>query len=101
MPQTFDTGKDADSQQIKLTYTITTTDAASNTNTNTYTDKILYLCDFDNIDDEAQDDTKIASWEPGKHYIFYITIDAKAITFSASINDWDATVINGYHYLVN
>lgn len=102
MPQTFDTDKDADSQQIVLTYTITTTDAANNTSTNTYEDKVLYLCDFDNIDDEDQGgDTSIASWQPGKHYIFFITIDAHEITFSASINNWDPTVINGYNYLVN
>lgn len=100
MPQSFLTT--GDRQQIKMTYTITTTDAASATSTNTYTDKVLYLSDFDNIDDKDQGgDTKIGSWEPGKHYIFYITIDANEIKFSASINDWDSTVISGYNYLIN
>lgn len=100
MPQQF-AATGTSRQQIKMTYTITTTDAGSNTSTNTYADNILYLSDFDNIDDKAQDDTKVASWEPGKHYIFYITIDANEIKFSASINDWDTTIINGYHYLLN
>ena len=100
MPQEFATT--GTRQQIKMTYTITTTDGSSNTSTNTYSDKILYLSDFDNIDDKDQGgDTHIGSWEPGKHYIFYITIDANEIKFSAEINDWETTVINGYNYLVN
>ena len=99
MPQSFETT--GTRQLIQMTYTITTTDGSSNTSTNTYADKILYLSDFDDVDDKAQDDGKIASWQPGKHYIFYITIDANEIKFSASINDWDATIINGYNYLIN
>ena len=101
MPQAFDTDKDADSQQIVFDYTLTVTDGASNTSTNTYTDNTLYLCDFDYIDNETQAATYVPSWEPGKHYIFYITIDANAITFSGTINGWDPTTVNGYNYLVN
>lgn len=100
MPQAFLTT--GTRQQIKLTYTITTKDGNNNESTNTYADKILYLSDFDNIDDKDQGgDTTIGSWEPGKHYIFYITIDANEIKFSAEISDWDTTVINGYNYLIN
>jgi hypothetical protein len=59
---------------------------------------VLYLADFDDVNDDAQDDTKIGSWEPGKHYTLYITIGAHAITFSATITDW--TAVSGYNYLV-
>jgi len=96
MPQTFDTTKDANkSQKLTITYTIAVTNGDSNTYTST-----LWLADFDNVDDDAQDDTAIASWAPGKHYVFYLTIDAHAISFSAKINDW-SSVVNGYNYLVN
>lgn len=91
VPQAFETSGDSGSQKITISYTL-------GSDPTTYT-RTLYLADFDNIDDSAQDDTKIASWEPGKHYIFYITIDAHAISFSAEIDDW--TSVNGYHYLIN
>lgn len=104
VPQTFTeptSGERADpnaattAQKIKITYTIT----PSGGDTNTYTSS-LFLYDFDSIDNGAQAATYVGSWEPGKHYIFYITIDSHAITFSAEINPWEATVY-GYHYLTN
>ena len=88
-PQTFGATGVAESQQITMSYTV---DSAPYTAT-------LYLADFDFIDNKAQAEDYVGSWEPGKHYVFYITIDAHAITFSASITDWTTTIL-GYHYLL-
>ena len=88
----------ANAQKITISYTITTTDANSNSSTNTYT-STLWLYDFDIINDRDQDDTKVASWDTGKHYTFYITIDSTPIVFGAKVNDW--TTGTGYHYLLN
>ena len=96
VPQTFDTGKDAStSQKITITYKVQVTGGDANEYTAT-----LWLSDFDDVDDDAQDDTKVASWEPGKHYKFFITIDAHEIKFNAEINDWEA-LVNGYNYILN
>lgn len=84
----------ATAQKISITYSI----SVEGGDTNTYT-SYLWLSQFDNIDNDTQAATYIGSWEPGKHYTFYITIDAHAITFSAAIDPW--TPVNGYHYLVN
>ena len=90
-PQTFATTGDA-RQAVELTYQIAMgDDIIEHTGT-------LYLSDFDIVDNASQDDTKVAAWEPGKHYTFYITLDANVITFSATITDW--VTADGYHYLV-
>lgn len=83
--------------QLSITYTITTGFGTSESTT-TYTSK-LWLSDFDIVNDNAQNDDKVGSWATGKHYVFYITLDANPIVFGASITDW--TVSNGYHYLIN
>lgn len=83
--------------QLSITYTITTGSGTSES-TNEYTSK-LWLSDFDVVNDNAQNDTKVGSWATGKHYIFYITLDANPIVFGATITDW--TTSTGYHYLVN
>ena len=100
MPQTFANGTDV--QKLQISYTITPVGG----DTMTFTDVECKLYDFD--DDHTGDTpadvnvgTKIASWAPGKHYVFYVTIDVNAIMFTASINDWDPTTINGYYYLMN
>ena len=91
VPQTFGaTGVDG-SQKITISYTL-------GTDPTTYT-RTLYLADFDKIDNAVQTDDKVASWEPGKHYTLYITIDAHAISFGAEIDPW--ATISGYHYLIN
>lgn len=90
-PQTFRPSNGENPQQLSISYTL-------GSDPTVYT-RVLYLADFDNADDAAQDDTKIASWEPGKHYTFFITIDAKQISFSASITEW--TDVNGYNYILN
>lgn len=95
-PQTFRASDGSNPQKITLTYKIAVTGSADVE----YADCVLYLCDFDNVDDEDQGgDAPIASWEPGKHYTFFITIDAHKIDFSASITPW--VDVNGYNYLLN
>ena len=89
MPQALDAG-----QKISITYTI----AITNGDTIEFTGKELLLADFDNTNDSKQEGTKIGSWEYGKHYTYYITIDAHAINFSATITDW--TAVSGNNYLV-
>ena len=91
MPQTFRTTENI--QTVSITYTIT---SGGDTITNSAT---FNLKTFDNVDDKDNEDTIIGGWEGGKHYTFYITINANAIEFTASIVDW-LTPNNGYHYLL-
>ncbi len=91
MPQTFRT--DENIQTVTIEYSIT---SGGDTVTNTAT---FNLKTFDNVDDKDNADTIIGGWEGGKHYTFYITINANAIVFTASITDW-VTADNGYHYLL-
>lgn len=91
MPQTFRT--DENIQTVTIEYSIT---SGGDTVTNTAT---FNLKTFDNVDDKDNADTIIGGWEGGKHYTFYITINANAIVFTASIADW-VTPNNGYHYLL-
>ena len=91
MPQTFRT--DANIQTVTIEYSIT---SGGDTIDNTAT---FNLKTFDNVDDKDNEDTLIGGWEGGKHYTFYITINANAIVFTASITDW-VTPDNGYHYLL-
>ena len=79
-----------------LFYTITTGSGTSESTTE-FTSQ-LWLSSFDIVNDNAQDDTKVGSWATGKHYVFYITLDANPIVFGATITDW--TSGNGYYYLV-
>ena len=95
LPQTFRAAGGSNPQKITMTYKIAVTGSADTQ----YEDVDLYFYDFDNVNDADNDDTKIASWEPGKHYTFYITIDAHKIDFSATITDW--TAVSGYNYLIN
>ena len=91
MPQTFRT--DANIQTVNIAYTIT--DEASNVSTYTATFNLKL---FDDVDDTDNEDTIIGGWVAGKHYTFYITIDAQKIVFTASITDWSTE--SGYNYLV-
>lgn len=91
MPQTFRTAENK--QTVTIEYAIT---SGGDTVTNTAT---FNLKTFDNVDDKDNEDTIIGGWEGGKHYTFYITINANAIVFTASITDW-VTPNNGYHYLL-
>lgn len=91
MPQTFRT--DSNIQTVSIEYSIT---SGGDTIANTAT---FNLKTFDDVDDKDNTDTIIGGWEGGKHYTFYITINANAIVFTASITDW-VTPNNGYHYLL-
>ena len=82
--------------KLSITYTITTGSGTSESTTE-FTSQ-LWLSSFDIVNDNAQDDTKVGSWATGKHYVFYITLDANPIVFGATITDW--TSGNGYYYLV-
>lgn len=83
--------------KLSITYTITTGSGTSESTTE-YSSQ-LWLSKFDIVNDNAQNDTPVGSWATGKHYVFYITLDANPIVFGASITDW--TSGTGYHYLVN
>lgn len=91
-----------DEQQIlEITYTVT---FSGETFTHT---REIELNKFDQTDMEgtgrAESDQNTApfvtSWEPGKHYTYYLTINADIITFTASVSDWvDA---EAFHYIIN
>lgn len=83
--------------KLSITYTITTGSGSSESTTE-YTSQ-LWLSKFDLVNDNAQNDTPVGSWATGKHYVFYITLDANPIVFGATIADWTAGT--GYHYLLN
>ena len=99
----------ADTELLQISYKITTPLDNSNNEVITVTNSQIKLNKFDKTDylpDGAQTDAAqnvapfIASWEQGKHYIYYITIDVHTIEFTAAITDWEETV-SGYRYLLN
>ena len=92
MPQTM--RNDENIQTLNITYTITPTGG----DVTTYTANIP-LHTFDTDYDTTNDAAWVTAWEMAKHYTYYVTIDAHAIMFSATINDW--TAATGYHYLMN
>ncbi len=94
MPQAFATG--AGAQTVTIAYKLTDPAGIENT----YTPDAVELGTFDSTDGDSNTATFIASWLPGYHYTYYITINANKITFTASIADWDATA-NGFHYILN
>jgi len=93
MPQAFRSGSDEHIQKVNIAYTITDEDSNVNTFTTSFNLKL-----FDNDDDTDNEDTIVESWEAGKHYTFYITINANVIEFTGKITDW--TDVSGYNYLV-
>lgn len=97
MPQDFRTDGTAD-QTVNITYTIETCE-----NGNSSTTAVTTSFDLKEFDTAQDYDNKpanyIASWMPGTHYIYVITIGANAITFNATIQNWAADQ-NGYHYLI-
>ena len=101
MPQGLDQG-----QKLVINYTVTFSNE-----TITHEREIL-LNKFDETDmrddkgrgedDQNGDDTDkwyITSWLPGKHYVYYLTINADLIVFNATISDWDD--VNAFHYIIN
>lgn len=90
MPQTFRT--DSNIQTVNIAYTLDGEAFSRSFN--------LKL--FDKTDDTGNNDILIPGWDAGKHYTFYITINANKIEFSASITDWTVTANEtGYNYLFN
>lgn len=87
----------ATEQQIKLSYTIQVGTEAPNV----YTDIVFDIRDFMTTDTDNNSGTRITTWAPKTRYIYTMTIGANAIQFTASVKNWEATDVNGYHYLVN
>jgi len=99
MPQSL--AKDG-GPQITISYKIITGEGATE-DTITFTDKSFFFGQFDKSDPDPTDkdntDPRISAWMPGVHYTYYITINANAITFTASIDTWSAET--GHYYLVD
>lgn len=95
MPQAFATG--AGAQTFTIAYTIT--DEAGQTST--YTPAAIELKEFDktDIDTDTTNNANFGAWMPGYHYTFVITINAKGIVFSASVDNW--LTDTGHYYLIN
>jgi hypothetical protein len=97
MPQTLITS----GQQLEINYTVNFS-GESITHTRT-----IDLNKFDLTDmageGRAESDQNTApfvtTWDPGKHYTYYLTINADLIVFNATISDW--TDANAFHYIIN
>ena len=94
----------ANEQQLYIKYTIS---FGNETLTRTRT---IDLRNFDTTDmkGEGREETDqngdpgssyITAWAPGKHYTYYLTINADLIVFNATISDW--TDANAFHYIIN
>lgn len=100
LPQVFD---GTTKQRLKISYKITINGGEEIV----ITDAIVNIADFVVHDDKdnTTDDPAVTlpagtpGWEPGKHYIYTLTIDANKINFTASVANWTST-INGYYNLV-
>lgn len=100
MPQTLhpkDNEDTAPIQQIKLSYTIQVGTEAPNV----YTDIVFNIRNFQATDTDNNSGTDITAWAPKTKYVYTMTIGANAIEFSATVKNWESTVSEGYHYLVN
>lgn len=91
--------------KITVNYSITTDPGGTTEEVFSYTDNEIYFGEFDSSDPDPSDkdntDPRVATWMPGTHYTYYITINANAIEFSASIDPWTTTEITGHYYLIN
>lgn len=84
-------------QKLKISYTIQVGTEAPIA----YTDVEVVLKTFQSTDTDNNSGANITVWAPKTHYIYYLTIGAdNAITFTASVNEWASTNINGYHYIL-
>ena len=99
MPQVLST---TEGPKITISYTITT-GSGGDAETITYTNKEFYIGQFDKSDPDPTDknntDPRVSAWMPNVHYTYYITINANAIEFSASIDNWDTD--SAHYYLFN
>ena len=92
-PQTLVAG----TQKIRISYTIKVGDE----DPNVYTDVEFDINKFQSTDTNDNSGTDITAWAPKTKYIYTITIGAKDIQFAATVKDWETTVNDGYHYLLN
>jgi hypothetical protein len=88
--------------KITISYKITTGEDAT-ADEITFSDKSFYFGQFDKSEEGEsekanKENDRISAWMPGVHYTYYITINANAITFTASIDDWSTET--GHYYLV-
>lgn len=91
MPQTITTAV----QKLRISYTITIGNEVS-----TFTNKEFDLYDFMTTDsNDNSEGSHIAAWAPNTHYTYYLTIGANAISFTATIENWEAST-SGYQYLL-
>lgn len=97
MPQALNPA--TDKPTITINYTITT-GTGSAEDSMTY-NEVITIDQFDKTDNESNTAEFITAWKPGVHYTYYITINANAITFDATIADWDVFAVDGYHYIIN
>jgi hypothetical protein len=99
MPQTL--GTTDGSPMITISYKITTGESGSE-DVITFENKPIFFGEFDKSEEgeseKANKDPRISAWMPGVHYTYYITINANAITFTASIDSWNEET--GHYYLV-
>ena len=96
MPQNFRNSGDY-IQKLDIDYNITQTGGTANS----FTPDPFALTLFDNTENSSNEgDTNVTGWAPGVHYIYVVTIDARAIEFTASISAW-GDPIYAYNYLVN
>ena len=99
MPQTLIDG----GQQLVINYTITFSGQPITHEVTVDLNKFDITDMQDNLGrDEASqngDDAYITAWEPGKHYTYYLTINADLISFTATISDW--TDQDAFHYIIN
>ncbi len=89
--------------KITISYKITTGEDAT-ADEITFSDKSFYFGQFDKSEEGEsekanKENDRISAWMPGVHYTYYITINANAITFTASIDDWSTET--GHYYLIN
>lgn len=91
--------------KITISYTITT-GSGGDADTIVYTNKEFYFGLFDSTEpddpgqpgDKQNSDPRVSAWMPNVHYTYYITINANAIEFSASIDTWATD--DAHYYLV-
>ena len=98
MPQTLLTNE----QKLTIDYTVT----ASGKNFNRTRTIDLNLFDLTDMsptagrEEDAQNtEPFLTTWEAGKHYTYYLTINADLIVFSATVADWSD--VNAFRYIIN
>ena len=94
MPQDFrDTGDYI--QKLDIDYNITQSGGSANN----FTPDPFALTLFDDVENTVNTDTNVTGWAPGYHYTYVITIDARAIDFTAEVSTWSTG--SAFNYLAN